>query len=604
MRIRYATAVVLLAASPLATLGQVAPIASPVCNAEYAQQLVQQQVTEGKSVTEPVKRIKVLLRSADFLWKFDEPAARSYFSEAWKIAYDRFKETGFETKTSGSKDASIVQTLPDQRMEVVRAISKRDAEWAKKLSDQMLTDFEKAAERGEFDKTRELSDLLGLAQQSAKSNPELSRQLFRRVMKYPLFNAWYWTLYSTYAENKALADSIYGELLVNYRNESPRKLLYLSAYPFGSQRIFGPEKYQLGTTVPENMVPGLALQRQFLNVFFDRIGSYAASVEDINRPPEKNSLAEPIYMSMALKDIEPIVVSQLPDLLQRFSVAQSQATSLLSEDMRKGAEDREKQNAGTGATFDERLAAMEKAEGEGKLTDYMVINLTVWVTKTDEQFEIAKPWLDKITDEKARAETINYYWFQRSRLAIKEKRYDDAEKYAQKVPEIDHRAVLFFEIARLQAKNESELGGLFETLNRISKLNRTAENSVAKAQIQLGLAHMYDDVNHSVAVDELAEAIRVTNALKDPDIFSRNTGRQIIGKGFAFYASFETPGYDLEKTFEDMSKKDFQIALSSARSLDDKYFRTLAVIAVATNCAKNTKPDPKAKPAVKPQPKQ
>ena len=76
MRIRFATAVVLLAVSPLAALGQVAPIASPVCNADYAQQLVQQQVTEGKSVTEPVKRIKVLLRSADFLWKFDEPTAR------------------------------------------------------------------------------------------------------------------------------------------------------------------------------------------------------------------------------------------------------------------------------------------------------------------------------------------------------------------------------------------------------------------------------------------------------------------------------------------------------------------------------------------------
>lgn len=605
MRIRFATAVVLLAVSPLAALGQVAPIASPVCNADYAQQLVQQQVTEGKSVTEPVKRIKVLLRSADFLWKFDEPTARSYFSEAWKMADDRFKETGYESKTSGTKDSKLIVTLPDQRMEVVRAISKRDSEWAKKLSDQMLADFEKSVDRNENDKTRELGDLLGLAQQSAKSNPELSRQLFRRVMKYPLFNGWYWALYATYGENASLADSIYSEALTNYRNESPRRLLYLSAYPFVGARIFGPEKYSLGAAPPPGMRPNQTLQRQFLTTFFTRIAAYAASVEEINRAPEANTfLQEPVYMTLALRELEPIMISDLPDMLQRFSVARSQADGLLNEEMKKAAEAQEKQAAGSGATFDERLEALEKAEGEGKLTDYMIINLTVWAKKTDEQFELAKPWLDKIVDQKARSETTNYFWFQRSKLAIKEKRYEDADLYAQKVPELDHRAVLLFEIAGEQSKNDNEFGGLFETLNRISKLNRTAENSVAKAQIQLGLAHMYEKVNHSVAVDELTEAIRITNALKDPDIFSRFISRQITGKGFGFFASFETPGYDLEKTFEDLSKKDFQIALSSARSLDDKYFRTLAVIAVATNCAKNTKPDPKAKPVVKPQPKQ
>ena len=59
--------------------------------------------------------------------------------------------------------------------------------------------------------------------------------------------------------------------------------------------------------------------------------------------------------------------------------------------------------------------------------------------------------------------------------------------------------------------------------------------------------------------------------------------------------SFSTPGYDLEKTFEELSKKDFEMSLANAKALDDKYFRTLAVIAVANNCAKNAKPAPKPK---------
>ena len=105
---------------------------------------------------------------------------------------------------------------------------------------------------------------------------------------------------------------------------------------------------------------------------------------------------------------------------------------------------------------------------------------------------------------------------------------------------------------------------------------------------------MYEKINHSVALDELGESIRVTNSLKDPDIFATTVRRQITGKDFGFYASFSTPGYDLEKTFEDFSKKDFELSLANAKALDDKYFRTLAVIAVAKTCEKNAKPAPKA----------
>jgi hypothetical protein len=80
----------------------------------------------------------------------------------------------------------------------------------------------------------------------------------------------------------------------------------------------------------------------------------------------------------------------------------------------------------------------------------------------------------------------------------------------------------------------------------------------------------------------------VINQLDNPDIFSDYTLRQIIGKDFTFYAAFSSPGYNLETTFENLSKKDFELSLSNAKSLSDKYFRTLAVFAVAKNCVENT----------------
>jgi len=590
----FAALAILLSTYVMPAAAQITGADAVACNAQFAEELVEQQVIESKSVVDPVKRIKILIRSAEFLWKLDQPTARAYFGEAWKMADERFKELGFENKKK--EGLTVTQVLPDQRMEVIRAISKRDAAWAKKLSDQMLADLDKSTkERDGFDINREQSDLLRLANESAKTNRELSLYLYRRVMRYPLFNGWFFVFYTVYKDDPAFADALYLETLNNYRDELPSRLLYLSGYPFATERIIGIDKYGISMGPQPDVAPNSALQRQFINTLFTRIANYAASESDINRTPEKYSQPEPIYMVSAIRELEPIIINQLPDLLPRLGLAKAQANSLLSAEMGKTLEEKEKWKDTLGQSFDERLAQLEKADDEGKLTDNMIISLVTWVKKTEEQFIALLPWLDKITDAKARAETINYFWFQRSKLAITEKRYDDAEKYAAKVPETEHRALLFFDLAEQQAKTTTELGNLFETLNSLSKLVRSADGSIVKAQMLMGLSNMYERVNHSIALDELGESIRVTNNLKNPDIFQTSVMRQIVGKDFATFASFQTPGYDLEKTFEDLSKKDFEMSIAHAKSLDDKYFRTLAVIAAAKNCTMNAPPKPKPK---------
>lgn len=218
----------------------------------------------------------------------------------------------------------------------------------------------------------------------------------------------------------------------------------------------------------------------------------------------------------------------------------------------------------------------------------MIFNLATWGDKTNEQYEMLESWLEKIQEEDTRRETTNYFNYKRAELAIKEKRFDDARTYADKVPELEHRAFLLFQMSEAQSKSVNDAAKVFEILNEISKLARSAENSAVKAQVLLGLANSYEKVNHTAALNELSEAIRVINGLENPDIFSTTIMRQIIGKNFAFYASYSSPGYNLETTFENISKKDFELSLSSAKSLSDKYFRTLAVFAVAKNCVENT----------------
>lgn len=566
------------------------------CNPEFARTLVEQQVSESRSVAETDKRIKILTRSADFLWKFDEPTARKFLTEAFQVASDRFKEKGFEEKKLGDQERGLTTRLPDYRFEVIRAISAKDGEWAKRLSEQILAEYEKSAEdkNRKHNETREIQDLIRIAQDNVKTNPELSWYLFRRVMRYPLDYHWYFAVFAAAKEDPRFADALYQELLRNYAGETPRRLLFLSAYPFVNQRIFGIDKYQFGYSVPDNIAPNTNLQRQFIENFFRRIAVFADTPDDINRAPDQYRQPEAVYMVTALQDIEPVVTQRFPDMLQRLSIAKAQANSLMNEENRKKLTDREKQNEDLGLGFEGRLKRLKEAEEKGELTDAMIINLVTWGSKTEEQFELVEPWIDKIKDEKGRRESRNYFYFQRSKLAIKENRMDDAREFARKVPEIEHRAILFFEIATEQLKNVNEASRVFDTLNEVSKLARQAENSVAKAQVLLGLATMYEKVNHTAALGELEEAIRIINVLENPDIFSTSVYRQVIVKDFAFYAVFSTPGYNMEKTFEDISKNDFELSLSHAKSLNDKYFRTLAVLALAKNCVEMK---PEKKPA-------
>lgn len=571
----------------VSAFSQVSSDQNQACNAEFVQVLIQQQIAESGTVEQTDKRIRIYLRSADFLWKLDEPTARKYFADALKIANERFAEKGFEKKKNDNdKGFGFVAYEPDYRLEVIRAIAKRDGDWAKKLSEQILADYEKSLKdrTDEFDKTREIGELLQIAKDNLKANPNLSWFIFRRLMRYPLDYYWYFALYSVAEENQQIAAALYAELLQNYADQTPRRLLFLSAYPFVRPRIFGVDKFSYGINISANIVPNPNLQKQFIQTFLRRVNSFAANPDDRNRPAEKYRAAESVYIISALSEIEPLVNRNFPDLTQRFAETKAQANALLTEENRQDLEKRQKNSESFGNNFEQRLKIVEDADEKGKLTDKMIIDLILGA-KTEDEFKQAESWSDKIKNETVRRDSANYLFFLRSKLAIKENRFDDARRFADIVPELEHRAILYFEMAEMQLKDTNETARTFDILNNVSKIADEAENSVAKAQVLLGLANMYEKVNHTVALSKLTEAVRVINQLENPDIFSTSVYRHIIiPNEFAFYAGYSTPGYNLETAFEEISKKDFELSLSNARGLNDKYFRTLAILATVKNC--------------------
>jgi len=554
-----------------------------VCNDEFAKLLVDQQVSESRSVAETDKRVRILTKSADFLWKFDQPRAREYFTEAYKVASERFKEKGFERKEYGR--GQIYESLPDYRFEVLRSIAKHDGAWARKLTDQLLKEMEAdAANRKDGDKGHEISSLMSLALENVKTNPALSWFLYRRLMRQDVDFRWFWTIFSVAGKDAAFAEALYGELLTSHAAATPRQVLYLSAYPFARDRVFGYDRTNTAN-IPENLTPRPQLQARFLDLMLRRSDAFASDAANFNLPPGDNwRPSEGVYIVSALQELQPIVIQSFPRLLPRLNAALSKGMSMMSESDRKKMSDRENYRSDFNRGFEERIAELEKADEEGKLTDAMILKALIGGLKAEEQFQIFEPWLDKITDAEGRAGSVNYFWFIRAQLATKEKRFADAQKYAAKVPEVEHQAILWFEIAEKQLADINDSATAYQTLADVSKVARRAEDSVGKARVLLGLANLYEKLNHSFAISELSDAVSVINKIKDADLQSSYLLRHIQVKDMAFGASFSTPGYDLETTFTTVSKTDFSLPLSNAKTIDDKYYRTLAVLAIAKNC--------------------
>ncbi len=564
------------------------------CDQDFARMLVEQQINEGKSVEETDKLVKIYLRSADFLWKFDEPTARTYFAQAFDIAEKRFNEKGFEQEKKTEK-LQMTVSKPDYRMQVISQIAKKDGEWAKKLSEKLLKEYEAAVKDREdnYDKDREVRELLAIAYQLVESNPELSLYFYRRAMQYPLDSAWIWNLYSIAGKNRKLADQVYAQLLRNYQNENPQKLLFLSAYPFAGDRIFGVDKYQYGTSIPGDFTPNPNFQVRFVTVFLNRAEQLINNPEALYKAPEKYRLAEISYIISAFQDIEAIIQQNLPNLAPRFNIVKAKMGGFLNEETKKNLEARQKMYEKDETSFEKRYEQLEEADAEGKLTDNMIVSL-IFTLKTEEQYEKLESWTDKIKNETARNNTRNLFYFKRSQLAKEENRLNDAENFAEKVSRTEVKAVLFLNIAEEKLKSDYQQNEAESVLLRVSKLAQKAEPSVEKAQVMLGLAYMFEKVNHAYALDELGGAIAIINQLDKPDIFSTSVHQQVILDSSSYFTVINTPGFNMETTFKEISKNDFQLSLAHAKSFSDKYFRTLAVLAVADNCAKNA---PKRKPA-------
>lgn len=563
----------------LNTFGQIGSDEALGCNDDYARTLITQQADSQNTSNDREKRIKILTTTGDFLWRYEEDTARNHLAEAFDLARQQYIYDQRPKEIEKTQKLQLLKIPIDFRFEVLKVLAKNDKQWAIELAEELIAESEKKRKEGSRDKDDELMGLLNLANSQLEHNPAFSMVLYRRAMKYPPNMHWVFINYLVAKQNRPLGDSLYRTLIQAYSTERPINLLYLSAFPFGKRFPIG-----RGSSAAEGFIPNVQLQKLFLVTFLRRVDAFTLNPQDFSTAASKTELSENAQVYSALKELQPDISSQHPEMLPLFSTVFSRSLALMTQADKDALETREKDRESVGKRFEERLEELEKASEEGKLTDPMILQLAVFYNLNEDQILSLEPWLDKIKNKDAQLQAKNYLYFGLAQLYIKSSNTERATEITEKIRNRQFQALAYFFIVEEMLKGKMSPPYALEILNRASRMARDIENSPGKAQMLLGLVEMYAKIDTPLALGELTQAVTVINQLKNDDLLSSSAVIKIETEEYQYSAGFRIPGNNLETIFENIAKKDFELALANAKSLNDPYFRTLATIAIAKNC--------------------
>ena len=567
------------------------PPVSQLCTRNSALDIIQQQSATAKTFDNATQRIAVMLRAADLSWPYQQAKARATFTEAFDFATLDFKEKGDQT----SRDGRMPVNLPDQRYLVIGAIAKRDAQWARKLSEQVMqdskTETEGAAAKDPSKAMQTAEKLFGVALSLIQTDAD-SAVLFARMgirqtatLYLPLF------IYRLAENNKTLADTFYGEALAAYGNSPMDQFLYLSSYPFANNREAGEMPGYTIYSVPPNVTPNPNLQRAFVQTLLRRAQALGEASTEI-KPGARYSEAAQIWM--ALSRLENQVQSALPDLTPALQEAKGSMFVLMTQ--------KEQQRTATNLveppkqTFADRIADAEKQSDPGRRESG--IALAILGVTEDVPIDVVVAAADKLEDQGLRAQVLSRFYFNRAQAKLKNNEIDEARQLASKVDNLDHRAYLYSRIVSegiKVAKNDSEIR---EILEEVLSVTAKAPNTEVKARALLAVAYLFAKVDTIRSIGVLSDAVKTINQIENPDFSRDYILTKIEGKQFGSYSQIRTPGFNPENAFREMAQFDFDGLFYQAGQFSNKSLRSMTTLALVEPCLKQA---PASKPK-KPKP--
>ena len=578
---------------------------SNTCDPIRARGLIEQQLTETKTIDDTRSRIKLLVRIAELLWPAQQELARNPYAEAYELAALEYQRAG---DTATTNDSGLLVRTEELRFWVIQSIARRDSAWAKQLYEKALNDplaeaNKKIPEWSQSQQTN--AKLLRLADSLLPEQKELALEVARRSLRYNIdWNDLPAFLYNLAGVDQTLADAFYGEALNRYAAGEVEEFLALSAYPFGTERLFGWDHSSSFYRVPAGYAPNSAVQQTFLEALFQKAQQAAQNPQQSANAGRQLKFTGPVFILAALNMMEPYVARSQPQLLERMRETATMMASALDEKGQASVAGHQ-QSLKELETFEGKAFDLEKqlAEAEReKDPDQRDRKLAYIVLGGVQQY----PWeklqdvADKISALRTRAQLLNWLYLRATQRAVKEGRWADAAALARKVETLSQRAYLFFEIASAAYEKTQDETAAREALQEVATLADKADNDGEKARARLGIASIYTKFDRFRAIEAMREAVNAINRSSNKDFTRSYTSMLIQGQTWTMYTGFNSKAFNLEDSFTALATVDFESALSAARNLADKTFRATAIVALAVPCLTEKPPAKKTKAPAKP----
>jgi hypothetical protein len=581
---------------------------SPVCTRDNSLEMIKQQAALSKTFSTSVRRITVLIRTADLLWPYEQDRARAVFTEAFDLAMENEKEN----QEKAPRHLLLRLQVPDQRYIVIRAVARRDSVWARELTRQMLkaANDSEASTRSSLENSVTAARLLDSADKMIATDINAAFDLARASFNYPASSWLTRFLYSLAEVNQQAADQFYAQALAVYADKPLRELLYLQAYPFAWRETLNTPVFSF-YQVPSNFAPNQPLQRQLVEVLLRRAQqALEVPLDEIDTYQNNHGTWMPatVHLLESLMKLEPQVRGSLPDLLPSLTQAREKLlVSLSVENQKLFLKPGQEMSSTPDKTFDERVELAQKVPDLNE-RDALIIPAIFGSEK--ESLAAVIQAIDKISDSNLRAHVVEWVYFHRATAAINDKQFEEAEKLTARVEGHEQKAFLHTEIAKGLLKRSDAQNRAQEVLDEAIAEAKKAGVTIFAARTLLTASTLYAKIDLSRSISVLADAINCINRLEAPDFVSdgqaqekkpvrKGRGGQYRGE---YVFRFYMPGLDPESAFREMAKIDFDTSLSQSSAITDKFQRALSTLALAGVCLAQVQQQPKEKPkkSVKP----
>jgi hypothetical protein len=536
------------------------------CDREQAFSLIQEQIAQSKTLEKTAARISVLTQGADLLWPYRQSAARSAFEEAFEVA------------SQGN--------TPDQRFVVIRAIAQRDSEWARRLAKAIAEEKRSDEEAGvSTDNRYRAETLLNVAASLLQNDSKTAISFARASLRYPASVALARFLFQLWSVDKQAASRLYQQALSVYANAPVNQLLYLSAYPFGINRVVGPEMQSTFFVLPKEFTPDAAAESAFLEVILRR------GQETKARPtqPVSGPVAQPeiVQIYLALNSLQASVARDQPAYAGRVMSLVSTLEPLLSAEARHEASNIARWHQDLNLSL-ETIAERIENEKVPEKKDRLIAR-AVLASKSTEELERVESLVDKVSESKFRGELLDWLYFKRTQKLVSDGRLDEAAQLIPKVSQVDHRAYLAFLLASESTKKMKDSALVMQVLEDVVKTALKAPNTNEKARTLLGLTSSYAKFDRTRAFEILGEAINVINKIDEPDLTSTAVLRRIGTDRFTIHVAYEMRTSSLDTVFREFAIDDFVKSLWLANQLPDKPLRATGTFAISGRCLEISK---------------